>query len=356
MNKFKYYFILSITTLSLFSCSKNNDTAEVTPPRDYAVQYASDITDIEEYLKTYYITVVDHAGFADDQDVTFTKIPVGGTQKSIFDQTTYQLKSKAVVLNDITYKLYYLVLREGTGTAPSNVDGVLASYRGDFLEQTIESNVSSLSATLFEEVKYPQQIISLFNTIVGWSETFPQFKTGSYSTRADGTISYNDFGAGIMFIPSGLGYYAAGSASIPSYSPLVFSFKLFELQRLDQDGDGIPSYLEDLNGDGYSRVLATGVLNPDDTDGDGIPNFLDVDDDGDGYGTKNEIKRPNITVNGSSTANGYYPYSGAINDDPLTPNVDERQGIPAYIATSKTLDYTTVGRNRVHLDKNYPIK
>jgi hypothetical protein len=52
-------------------------------------------------------------------------------------------------------------------------------------------------------------------------ETFPQFKTGSYTTRADGTISYNDFGAGIMFIPSGLGYYAAGSASIPSYSPLV---------------------------------------------------------------------------------------------------------------------------------------
>jgi hypothetical protein len=27
-----------------------------------------------------------------------------------------------------------------------------------------------------------------------------------------------------------------------------FSFKLFELQRLDQDGDGIPSYLEDLDG------------------------------------------------------------------------------------------------------------
>jgi hypothetical protein len=33
------------------------------------MQYnTSDITDIEEYLKTYYITVVDHAGFADDQD------------------------------------------------------------------------------------------------------------------------------------------------------------------------------------------------------------------------------------------------------------------------------------------------
>jgi hypothetical protein len=34
------------------------------------------------------------------------------------------------------------------------------------------------------------------------------------------------------------------------------------------------------------EMVTSGVLgNPDDTDGDGIPNFLDVDDDGDGYGT-----------------------------------------------------------------------
>jgi hypothetical protein len=30
-------------------------------------------------------------------------------------------------------------------------------------------------------------------------------------------------------------------------------------------------------------------------------------------------------------------YSGAANDDPLTPNIDERQGIPAYIAASKNI-------------------
>jgi hypothetical protein len=41
---------------------------------------------------------------------------------------------------------------------------------------------------------------------------------------------------------------------------------------LDHIYDGIPSYLEDLNGDGYMKILATGVVNPD-TDGDGIPNF-----------------------------------------------------------------------------------
>lgn len=296
MNKFKYYFILLITTLSLFSCSKNNVTP-IAPPREYAVQYASDITDIEEYLKTYYITVVNHPGLSDDQDVTITKIPDGGTQPSIWsylNQSTFpKLLSRDVSLHDITYKLYYLVLREGTGESPCNVDGVLASYRGDYLERMITTGTATaLTATEFEEVKYPQQMLSLYTTITGWGETFPQFKTGTNTSNADGTITYNDFGAGVMFIPSGLAYYNSGSGLIPAYAPLVFSFKLFEIQRLDQDGDGIPSYLEDINGDGYMRTLATGVVNPDDTDGDGIPNFLDVDDDGDNYTTKLEIKNP----------------------------------------------------------------
>ena len=43
--------------------------------------------------------------------------------------------------------------------------------------------------------------------------------------------------------------------------------------NVDYDLDGIPTTLEDLNGDGN--------LENDDTDGDGIPNFLDNDDDGD---------------------------------------------------------------------------
>ena len=291
MNKFKYYFILLITTISLFSCSKN-DTPAVEPLRDYAVQYATDNTDIEEYLKTNYITVKNHTGYTDDQDVTITKIPTGGTQKSIWDQTDYELKSRNVSLHDITYKMYYLVLRTGTGIAPCNVDGVLTAYKGEYLESITTSGVATLTSTPFEEVKYPQSFLSLFSTITGWGEIFPQFKTGTYTSNADGTVTHNDFGAGIMFIPSGLAYYASGSGIIPAYAPLVFSFKLFEINRLDQDLDGIPSYLEDLNGDGYMRTLATGVVNPDDTDGDGIPNFIDVDDDGDNYTTKLEIKNP----------------------------------------------------------------
>jgi hypothetical protein len=39
-------------------------------------------------LKTNYITV------SADQDVIIAKIPAGGTQESIWDQNTYQLKVK----------------------------------------------------------------------------------------------------------------------------------------------------------------------------------------------------------------------------------------------------------------------
>jgi hypothetical protein len=225
----------------------------------------------------------------------------------------------------------------------------MTSYRGDYLERTGTSGttVTTVTATKFEEVVYPQSMISLFTTISGWSETFPIFKTGTYTANADGSITHYDFGAGVMFLPSGLAYYNTGSGSIPAYSPLVFSFKLYELQRLDQDNDGIPSYLEDLNGDGYVRVLATGVVNPDDTDGDGVPNFLDVDDDGDNYTTRLEITKPAGTNSGLSA---YFPYDPIV-DNPLTTAIEtETKGVPEYSAAG-TPDYTTPTRLRIYLDK-----
>ncbi|MBN1219960.1 MAG: transglutaminase domain-containing protein [Anaerolineae bacterium] len=61
----------------------------------------------------------------------------------------------------------------------------------------------------------------------------------------------------------------------------------------DTDGDGIPNYLDnDDDGDGVltidEDVNGDGDPTNDDTDGDGIPNYLDDDDDGDGVLTVNE--------------------------------------------------------------------
>ena len=314
-NIFKIFFLFTLG-LIVISCSKDdNNNNDVAPLRDYSEQYAKDIANIETFMKTHYLDL----GALEE----FPLIPSGGTQTSIWDQTIYPILTRNVTVNqndvDIVYKMYYIELSQGTGKSPSNVDRVLTSYRGEYIFSTTEQvngvDVTTLKSNEFEESIYPQGYFNLTGVIRGWSEIFPQFKTGTYLGNSDGTISYNDFGAGVMFIPSGLAYFNSSPGGIPSYSPLIFSFKLYEIQRIDHDGDGIFSYQEDLNGDGYLYSFAAGIANPDNTNAPGtsvligpnkyskeneVPDFLDVDDDGDYFTTKSEIK--------DSQTGDYFPF------------------------------------------------
>jgi FKBP-type peptidyl-prolyl cis-trans isomerase len=279
----KNLFLYVTIALMAFSCSKSDNT-EITPIRDYAVQYTTDIDLIKIFLKTHSITVTNHAGFVDDQDVSFTVVPeLSSTSIWGTDAATHNanLLEHTLEKDGITYTIYYLQLRQGLGAtskSPCNLDGVLTAYKGRLMDTDM---------TVFDSNDYPQTYFSLSGVIRGWSEIFPKFKTGSYTSNpVDGTITYSDFGAGVMFIPSGLGYYSNSLAEIPAYSPLIFNFKLYEVQRVDNDGDGIYSYQEDINGDGYIRDNDTTY--EDDTDNDGTPDAIDIDDDGDQILTKEE--------------------------------------------------------------------
>lgn len=368
MNKFKFYFILLLAGIAIVSCNKKSDDEVVTVPlRDYKEQYAADQDSIVKYLKTNYIQEV-----TADFDIKFAKIPAGGTQTSIWDQTTYPLQERQVYSNDVTYTVYYLITNEGSGSAPTNTDKIFASYTGYLLNNSSfdSSNGIPVAFNLFSGANE--------NTVIeGWSEIFPKFKTGTsvFPVPSDGVITYSGYGAGAMFLPSGLGYFGTSTSAIPVYSPLIFTFKLFDLQRMDNEyrlnastglpefiGDGIPDYLEDINKDGYLYDLRnkTKYPNPpdhllgDDTDGDGIPDFLDIDDDGDGYTTLFEITKPDYDQDPAiSGLSKYYPYD-PVQDNPRTPNYDEteRLGIPAFSA-SGTPDYTSPGRLRLHLDKDH---
>ena len=331
MNKIYKFILTLVLGLLIVSCNKSDDSSTV-KKRDYTEQYAKDLDSIEEFLQTHYMEVVDHAGFQDDQDVTFTEIPLNGTQVSVWNQTQYPLQVRNVEQNDITYKIYYLKFRNGVGEKPCNVDGVYASYKG-----------SLLNGNVFDQTTNPQSLFQLEGVIKGWSEIFPQFASGTYASNTDGTVSYNDFGAGVMFLPSGLGYYNIAQSTIPAYSPLIFNIKLFEVKRLDQDADGIPSYLEDLNNDGYMYLLKEEVVNPDDTDGDHFPDYLDLDDDGDLVLTRTERIQ---YIDPVTEEKFYYSFNGAAVNDPLTP-YDETQGIPSC---GTTPDYTTPTRLRKYRD------
>ena len=394
MNKFKYFFILLIAGAALVSCNKNDDDDIVVEPlRDYAEQYKTDKATIELYLNTHYIVVTESSGNVEDMDVVIdsikdpaTQVPIMSYKANVGTATFPQLKSKIVDLHGVDYELYYLVLREGVEAKPMNTDGVLASYSGSYLTNVAKTDKHAeyVRTTFFEQIRYPQSTMDLAGLVRGWGETFPEFKTGNATVdNNNGTVSYKDFGAGVMFLPSGLGYYTA-SGSIPAYSPLVFSFKLYKLQRLDHDGDGVLDIDEDVNGDGYVRdyrnttLYPNSPVNPDDTDGDGIPNFIDTDDDGDGYTTLLEITKPTAEVGGAFGPSKYYPFEPfVVVDDPTTPNTNEalnseKRGIPRRPTGELTNDklpeswsnprkfieddYTASGRLRIHLDNSYPYK
>ena len=301
MNRiFKVAFIF-ILGLTIFSCNKSDDTVEayVVP---YAEQYPIDIAAIDKYLDEYHMDV------NSEKDVTFTKISLMPTP-GLSIRTEFAPLSKIVNRDGIDYKIYYISLREGTKKSPTRADSVFVSYKGHLLNETVFDQAQS-------PVWFP-----LGNVVRGWREIIPLFKTGDHTVNSiTGVVSYSDFGAGVMFLPSAFGYYNGSREGIPSYSPLIFSFKLKELNYVDHDYDRIDSKDEDVNGDGD-------VTN-DDTDGDGRPNYLDQDDDGDSFLTKTEIKRPDIIVGGNSVSNGYYPYQGAAVDDVTTINIDESQGVP----------------------------
>lgn len=336
--------LLLCLTLTFVGCP--SDDAPVTVPlRPYLEVYNEDIAEIEEFIDTHYVTV------DADFNTTFTKIPVGGTQTSIRNTPGFK-DDKTVVTHGITYKLYYLMLREGTGESPTRLDSTFVSYKGTTVTKTTESGIDTFTQNVFDFSSTPTWF-ALESVVRGWGEIIPNFKTGTYSSNADGTISFDNFGAGVMFIPSGLAYFNMPSGSIDPYTPLIFNFKLYNLRFRDHDGDGILSKYEYGDFSGYIPI---------DTDGDGKPDYLDKDDDGDGFLTKFEIRFPVTTGTPPNevTTYHYYPYDGALTDDPTTP-YDERRGIPRKftgpIIAPSTMpsplesDFTDPTRLRRHLDK-----
>ena len=268
MNRYIKAFCLLSFAAIIASCKKDDDNA-VAPPRDYAVQYGTEKPQIEEYLKTHFI-----ASVSEDFDIVIGNIMPGDQHVSLWDrqQNTpdYPLIKREVSLNGVVYDVYYLILAEGIGETPTRYDNVRISYRGWRLDDN-----------QFDYDPFPQGFLPLSGVIEGWQEIIPLFKTGVYdNTPSPDPAEFTDFGAGVMFLPSDLGYYELSRPNIPSYSPLVFSFKLYEMQTADSDGDGLPDKYETENGIALADY---------DTDNDGTPNYIDTDDDNDGYLTRNEI-------------------------------------------------------------------
>ncbi|WP_299399643.1 FKBP-type peptidyl-prolyl cis-trans isomerase [uncultured Gelidibacter sp.] len=343
--KLKTYVLSALCFLALLSsCKKDDDAIVQIEERDRAEQQLADFDSLKVYLQTHYYNraTFEQPGNHKISELIINELPkdASGNYLALPDPDKNQLLSEAVDINnpktttylDTEYQYYILKLNEGGGVNPNFSDLVRLNYNG-FLPD----------GTSFDGTVNPTDF-DLMNLIPGWREAIPQFKTAaSFVENGDGTVTFDNYGLGVMFLPSGLAYYGNPTATIPAYSNLMFKFELYQSEVSDHDGDGIPSYMEDLNGD-------KNLFN-DDTDGDNVPNFLDPDDDADRVLTINEMTRQTYTVNTNNgeqepvLAEGEFERSRSMNAGILTIKtlkiVDaDGDGTPDHLQNSVKTDYS----------------
>lgn len=326
MSRFFKAILLVTVGLLVFSCNRDDDSNSA-KPEPYDTQHTKDSIKIVTFLKEYHMDV-DPATY----EVTFTKITPENNLSKIWEDP--RLDHDEVELKDVKHTYYFIKFRQGTETAPISGDSVLVSYRGEYLYTKKEEILPSTNPKTYKEYIAGEQFdqaqnpvwFSLDLVVDGWKEMLPKFNSGPTPTfdPATGVLTYDNYGAGVFFIPSALGYYSA-SGTIPSYSPMVFSVKLMRVNRVDHDFDGVDSYLEDLDADGKFEVVE-GVDNDtvdDDTDDDGRANYRDQDDDGDGILSKTE--RPgNVSVD--TDGDGKPDFLDADDDGDGILTMNERTG------------------------------
>ncbi len=261
MIKIRTIFLAVLTIIIVFSCKK--DDGQVTP-FDAKGQAVKDNDSLVKFLKKHYYDV-------DNDEV---KVLVSG-KKALIDDG--KLKIQEVTENDINYKLYVYIKNKGTEKQPTVADSVLVNYRGLRIR-------GSKLGTKFDENN--RSWFELTNVVRGWTYGFTNFKSGKNITKPNQKITYEGYGKGVLFIPSGLAYRHIGAGMIAPNQNMMFYVDLLDVNdETDEDGDGVPSMAEDINGDGKPWN--------DDTDKDGTPNYLDEDDDGDNVLTKYEDANEN---------------------------------------------------------------
>lgn len=313
--KFKNVFLVAFLAIMVWSCNSDDNGFTIEPPKALSEIVDQDKDSIVKYLETHFYNYEEFQSPPADFDY---KIVLGEIEGENADKTplidmmeteTVTVRSEEIGLSsgkEVEHTFYYLVARQGIGQQAQTADSTYIRYEGLLLDNTVFD--ASTSAPLW---------LSYTNRIRGFSEAVQFLKAGKVLTNDDinddGTFEVSDYGVGMIIFPSALGYYNNAQPSIPEYSPLIFKIDLIAVNEADHDNDGVPSYLEDLNGNGYLYDDNTDLKSENSSTSIATtPDFLDTDDDNDGILTRDEIS--------DEDGNIILPYPDADGD-----------GIPNYL-------------------------
>ena len=319
--KFKLYILLITILLLGFSCGDDDDDGIVeVPEADRTEQQVIDNDSLVSFLQSHY---VDESLLTNNPTILFNEIEINQLPEDGElpnpDQNSLlidMVETLTTTYFDVEYEYYILKINQGgSEISPNFSDKVRVSYEGTLMDDTV-----------FDSSSTPVDF-DLTSTIAGWGRVLPEYNNAEdFIVNSDGTVTYNNPGIGIMFLPSGLGYYSAAAGTVPVYSNLIFKFKVFQSEVNDHDFDNVPSHLEDLNGD-YD-------LTNDDTDDDTFADFIDSDDDNDGTLTIDEDLEPDSDLTVDRDGDGD-PTNDIGDGDPTNDDTDG-DGIPNYLDPDDT--------------------
>ena len=319
--KFRLYILLITILLVGFSCGDDDDDGIIeVPEADRTEQQVIDNDSLVSYLHSHYVNV---SLMSNNPTISFTEIninqlPDDGELPNP-DQNSLLIdivETLTTTYFDVEYEYYILKINQGgSENSPNFSDKVRVSYEGTLMDDTV-----------FDSSSTPVDF-DLTSTIAGWGRVLPEFNIAEdFVINSDGTVTYNNPGIGIMFLPSGLGYYSAAAGSVPVYSNLIFKFKVFQSELNDHDFDNVPSHLEDINED-YD-------LTNDNSDNDTFADFVDSDDDNDGTLTIDEDLEPDSDLTVDRDGDGD-PTNDIGDGDPTNDDTDG-DGIPNYLDPDDT--------------------
>ncbi len=292
----KYWLVITCILGLLMGCGGDDGlNIDIVPPRALSEVVGEDEAEIQDFLATHFYNYEDFQAPPPDFDFKIIIDTIAGDNAGKIPLADQVMSKNVTVRSEefalegdemVTHTLYYLVVRQGIGDSPSVADSSFVRYKGSTLNG-MEFDGSFNVPIWFDlaGIQGPLQGAR------GFTEAMPNFKAGGQAIdNGDGTFTVEDYGVGLMIMPSGLGFFNANQPGVPAYSPILFTVDLFAVEETDHDGDGIPSIQEDLNGDGYlyndntdeAAEEASGLLLS-------VVNFLDQDDDQDSIPTRDEI-------------------------------------------------------------------
>ena len=338
MKSIKLIVYLVLVSVFVVSCEDDDVKVPDVVVRDRGEQQLADSDSLVDYLSTHYYNSDFFLSGSNHKysDIIITELEEGEDLPAGHTLLIDAVETHTTTYEDTDYDYYVLRINQGGGDSPRFTDQVRMRYEGFTL----------VDGTVFDSLATPEDLFLTgagFNPglIRSWQLIIPMFNCADSFTNSNGITNYNNYGLGVMFVPSGIAYFSGtASGSIASYSNLVFKFELLQYDEVDHDADGIPSYVEDL--DANLDVL------DDDTDDDSAPNYIDQDDDNDGVLTINELVLNTYTVNMGDTepvlASNEYELNRSTSNGVITINTvtaidSDNNGIPDYLQEDISINY-----------------